>query len=271
MTSYNYRTTVSFVWFLLFALSGCGGGNTSNTNPGPLMVFGSGLHSTNAESPTNPSASNFVLVGSLIPNGSSISGIMHFQGSPCFPLTTDIPVTGTLTPTEADFTALLPNGQRVAFTALQHPPVPHPQFLGGNYSVTGPGCLPNVQALAGDEWLNFSGTYTGTFASATGNSAHVSLTLNQTGPDAHGFFSATGTATITGGTCFSSATIDPATVLLGDGSTLVLNDTAPGSAGKTIAIGTFVATSPVGFGFFSGIYTSTKGACSESGSLGMQI
>ena len=271
MTSYTYRTTASFVSFLLIALSGCGGGNTANNDQGPLMFFGTGLHSTRAESATNPEASDFVLVGNLMHNGSSISGIMHLQGSPCFPLSTDIPVTGTLTETEASFTAMLPNGQRVAFTGMQHPVIPHPQFLGGNFSVTGSGCLPNLQGLAGDELLNFSGTYTGTFASSTGNSAHVSLTLNQTGPDAHGFFSATGTATITGGTCFSSATIDPTTLLLGDGSTLVLDDTAPGSTGKTIANGTFVATSNVGFGFFSGTYTSTKGACSETGSLGMQI
>ena len=273
MTSDRYLTTAKFMWLLLFALSGCGGTspNNNNNNQGPLMVFGSGLHSTTAESTTNPGVANFVLVGSLVANGSSISGIMHLQGSSCFPLTTDIPVSGTLTATEADFTAMLPNGQRVAFTGMQHPAIPHPQFLGGNYSVTGSGCLANIQGLAADSSLNFSGSYTGTFTSSTGNSAHVSLTLNQTGSDAHGFFSATGTATITGGACFSSATIDPATLLLGNGSTLVLDDTAPGSTGKIIATGTFAPTSPVGFGFFTGTYTSTNGACSETGSLNMQI
>jgi hypothetical protein len=196
---------------------------------------------------------------------------MHFQGSPCFPLSTDIPVSGTVNETEASFTAMLPNGQRVSFTGMMHPTIPHPQFLGGNYSVTGSGCLPNLQGLASDEANNFSGTYTGNFASSTGGSANVTLTLNQTGPDAHGFFSATGTATITGGTCFSSATIDPATVLLGNGSTLILDDSAAGSTGQTVANGQFVASSNVGAGFFGGSYSSTKGACSETGSLSMQI
>jgi hypothetical protein len=265
-----YRLTVFL--FLCMALFGCGGNNTNNNNNnGPLMVFESGLHSTVAESPADPAVANFVLVGSLMQNGPSLSGIMHLQGSPCFLLSTDIPVSGTVSATEADFTAMLPNGQRVTFTAMMHPLVPHPQFLGGNYSVTGPGCLPNIQGLASDEANNFSGTYIGKFSSTTGGSANVTLTLNQTGPDAHGFFSATGTATITGGTCFSSATIAPTTVLLGNGSTLVLNDSAAGSTGQTVAVGQFVASSNVGFGFFGGTYTSTKGACSETGALNMQI
>ena len=265
MTS-PYRFTL--VLFIFLALCGCGGGNSGNN--GPLMQFSSGLHSMKAQSSADPTVANFVLVGSLMQNGSSLSGIMHFQGSTCFPLATDIPVSGNLTATEADFTAMLPNGQTVSFTNLTHPGG-HPQFLNGNYSVTGAGCLANVQGLAGDGALDFSGTYTGAFTSSTGNVAQVSLTLNQTGPDAHGFFSATGTATITGGTCFSSATVDPATVLLGDGSTLVLDDTAAGSTGQTIATGAFAPSSPVGFGFFGGTYTSTEGTCSETGSLSMQI
>jgi len=234
------------------------------------MGFESGLHSINAQSASDPNVSNFVLVGSLMQSGSSLSGIMHFQGSACFPLSTDIPVSGTLTETEADFTAMLPNGQRVAFTGMQHPLIPHPQFLGGNYAVTGSGCLANVQALASDGALGFSGSYHGTFVSSTGNTADVSLSLTQSAtPDAHGFFTATGSATITGGTCFSSAIFDSATVLLGEGTTLVLDDTATGSAGKIVANGTFISVSPVGFPSFGGTYTSTKGSCSETGNLNL--
>src|SRR5215510_14519175 len=162
------------VLFVIVAMSGCSGGNI-----GPPMAFISGLHSITAESPANPAVANFVLVGSLIQNGSSLSGIMHFQGSSCFPLSTDIPVSGTLSSTEADFTAMLPNGQQVSFTGMKQQPVPHPQFLGGNYSVSGSGCLGNVQGLASDGSLDFTGTYTGTFVSST-STAQVSLSLTQT-------------------------------------------------------------------------------------------
>jgi hypothetical protein len=251
---------------LCSVLLGCGG-NTSHNNQGPPMLFESGLHSMSASSSTDPTGS-FVLVGSLMQNGSSLSGIMHFQGSPCFPFATDIPVNGTLTPSEADLTAMLPNGQKVTFSGMTHPGG-HLTFLNGNYSVTGSGCIANVQGTAGDGAMDFSGHYIGHFVSSTGNSASVSLSLNQTGPDAHGLFSATGTVSITGGTCFSSATLDATTLLLGKGSTLVLDDSAVGSAGKTVGNGDFSPPSPVGFPFFNGTYTSSKGACSETGALNL--
>jgi len=252
--------------FALIALLGCGGGSTSNNNQGPPMLFESGLHSMTASSSTG--STDFVLVGSLMQSGSSLSGIMHFQGSPCFAFATDIPVTGMLTPSEADLTAMLPNGQKVTITGMTHPGG-HLTFLNGNYSVTGSGCIASAQGTVGDGVMDFSGHYIGHFVSATGNSASVSLSLTQTGPDAHGLFSATGTATITGGTCFSSAALDATTLLLGKGSTLVLHDSAAGSTGKTIGNGDFFPPSPVGFPFFNGTYTSTEGACSETGSLSL--
>jgi hypothetical protein len=119
--------------------------------------------------------------------------------------------------------------------------------------------------------MDFSGHYIGHFVSSTGNSASVSLSLTQTGPDAHGLFLATGSATITGGTCFSSATFDATTLLLGKGSTLVLDDTTAGSTGHTTSNGDFFPSSPVGFAFFGGTYTSTKGTCSETGNLNLAL
>jgi len=230
------------------------------------MGFESGLHSMTASLPAG--TTNFVLVGSMMQNGSSLSGIMHFQGSSCFGFATDIPVTGMLTSSEADVTAMLPNGQKVTITGMTHPGG-HIESLNGNYSVTGSGCLANAQGQLGDGAMAFSGHYIGHFTSSTGTTAQVSLSLTQIGPDAHGLFSATGTATITGGTCFSSATFDAATLLLGNGSTLVLDDTAAGSTGQTTSNGDFHPPSPVGFPFFNGTYTSSKGGCSETGSLSL--
>ncbi|HET9364441.1 MAG TPA: hypothetical protein VFP71_05545, partial [Candidatus Angelobacter sp.] len=72
-----------------------------------------------------------------------------------------------------------------------------------------------------------------------------------------------------GGTCFSTATVDPSSVLIGAGSTLVLDGPA-GSGGQTILQGDF---SPPVFGtsVFNGTYTSTQGACSDSGTVNMQF
>jgi hypothetical protein len=263
MTSRSRSTAVLFV--LIVLMSGCGGGN--NNNDGPPMPFTSGLHSMTATNPAD-GTTIFVLAGSLMQNGSSLSGTVHFQGSSCFAFATDIPITGTLTASEADVTAMLPNGQRVTFTGMTHPGG-HPPQLAGNFSVAGSGCLANTQGLVFDREMNLSTRYVGQFISSTGTTASVTLILTQTGPDAHGLFSATGTATFTGGTCFSSATFDPGTVLVGKGSTLVLDDTASGSTGKTTSNGDFVASNPNtdGLNFFDGTYTSMKGTCSETGTV----
>lgn len=263
------RTGVWMTTLLLICIpiSGCGGSSSGNSNV-PLMPFSSGLHSLNAEQPNNTAATNFLLVGSLMQNGGSISGIMHFMNSSCFAFSTDIPVSGTLSSTDAQLTSTLPNGQQLLFSNLTHPGG-HPQFLGGNYSVTGSGCLASVQGLASDSFLDFTGTWSGTLTSSNSTVARATVTLTQTGPNAHGLFSATGTATITGGTCFSTATIDPSTLLLGDGSTLVLADSAPSSTGKMVLTGNFFPPSPVGFGSMGGTYSSTEGNCSDSGSFSL--
>jgi hypothetical protein len=91
------------------------------------------------------------------------------------------------------------------------------------------------------------------------------MTLTQTGPDAHGFFSATGTATITGGTCFSNATVDPASVIIGTGSTLIFDNAQPGTTGKTIIHGD-LGSGLIGSNF-NGTYISTQGTCSETGTV----
>jgi hypothetical protein len=260
------RTAVplSFILGICISIAACGGGNS-----GPRISLSSGLHSLKAEVPNNFDANEFVLVGSLIQNGSSISGIMHFRDSSCFPFSTDISVTGTATSSEIDLKAALPNGQEVAFTGLTHPGG-HGEFLAGNYAVTGAGCIPTVQGLASDEAMDFSATWSGSLTSSSGTTARINLTMTQTGPDAHGLFSATGTATITGGTCFSSAKIDSSTVLIGDGSTLVLDDAAPSATGKTVlTFTTLFPASNVGFGAGGGTYTSNEGSCSDTGSFNL--
>ena len=243
---------------------GCGGGG----NNGPVISIQSGLQQIRAEVPNNPGAVAFELQGGLTQNGSSISGIMHFMNSSCFPFSTDISLTGTATASEIDLQSVLPNGQQVMFTGLTHPDG-HGSFLGGNYAVTGAGCIPTVPGSVVIQVEALGGNWIGTMNSSSGSMARINLNMAQTGPDAHGLFSATGTATITGGTCFSNANIDPSTVLIGDGSTLVLDDAGPSGTGKTVLTGNFFGPSPVGFGAGSGTYISSEGSCSETGTFSL--
>jgi hypothetical protein len=194
---------------------------------------------------------------------------MHFQASSCFPFSTDISVIGTASSSEIDLKAVLPNGQQVVFTGLTHPGG-HGESLTGNYAVTGAGCLPTVQGLTSDQAEALAGNWIGFLNSSRGSTARISLNMTMTGPDPHGLFSATGNATITGGTCFGTANINPSTLLILDGSTLVLDDAAPSATGKTVlTFTTLFGPSSVGFGAGNGTYTSNEGACSDSGTFSL--
>ncbi len=263
-------SSFSFLSFLLyFALAGCGGGNS--TTQGPTLPFSSGLYQITGTSNSNPAA-NFTLAGSLMQSGNSVAGVMHIAMPACFSFNTDIPVSGTLgTNQSGDFTVnltlTLPSGQQLSFSTIH--PGGHLSQLTGAYSLTGAGCATSDQGSAGGTILSITGgNWIGTLTSTGGTVSHIALALTQTGPDAHGFFSATGTGTITGGTCFGGASVDPATVVIGPGSQLVMDSSQTGTTGTLTLQGTF---SPLPFGgaTFAGAYTSTQGACSDSGTASM--
>ena len=263
-----------YLLFLLVLLSiglaGCSGSNGMMPTPTPTPIpFFSGLFEIDAVSDTDFPV--FRLQGNLTQNGNSMSGIMHLAMLSCVPFNTDIPVTGTLSNApdfRFDLAMVLPGGQKLSFS-LSHPNGQQ-NFLSGPYSFTdAAGCGVPDAGGALVQTMVLTGTWRATFTSAGGTTSQMSLALTQTGPDAHGFFSATGTATITGGTCFSSATVDPASLLIGTGSQLILDNSQPGTSGKTILQGKF---GPLAFGglSFNGTYTSTLGACSESGTVLME-
>lgn len=248
-------------------LAGCSGSNGMMPTPTPTPIpFFSGLFEIDAVSNTDFPV--FRLQGNLTQNGNSMSGIMHLANLSCVPFNTDIQVTGTLSNPDGlrlDLAMVLPGGQSVSFS-MSHP---DGTFFPGTYSFSGAaGCGVPDAGGAMLHGMGLTGTWRATFTSSGGTAAPMSLALKQTGPDSHGFFSATGTATITGGTCFSSATVDPASLLIGSGSQLILDNSQPGTSGKTILQGNF---GPLAFGgdFFQGTYTSTEGTCSESGSITM--
>lgn len=246
-------------------LTGCSGSNGMMPTPTPTPIpFFSGLFEIDAVSNTDFPV--FRLQGNLTQNGNSMSGIMHLAMLSCVAFNTDIQVTGTLSnPSDLrlELAMALPGGQNLSFS-MSHP---NGTIFPGIYSFTGAaGCgVPETGGALLDA-MGLTGAWRATLTSSSGTTSHMSLALTQTGPDAHGFFSATGTGTITGGTCFSSATIDPASLLIGTGSQLILDNSQPGTSGKTILQGKFA---PLAFGgdFFQGTYTSTEGVCSESGSI----
>ena len=255
----------SFILVLCLGFAGCGG---SSMMPAPTPAsFFSGLYQITGVSSSNPNG-GFMISGSLIQTGNNLSGVMHLNLSSCFAPSVDIPATGTTGDT-GNIALSLPSGQMLSFSFTH--PGGHLSTISGSYTLTGAGCLTPDQGTATGENISVTGMWTGALTSNGGVSAQISMTLTQTQqPDVHGAFSATGTATIIGGTCFSGATVDPAAAVIGPGSQLVLDNIQSGTTGKTILQGDF---GPMVFGgaTFIGTYTSTQGTCSESGSVNIFI
>jgi hypothetical protein len=273
-----------FVFLLccfLLGLAGCGGGSSSNMAPTPTptpLPFFSGLYQIDSSSSLN-SAVTFSVAGSLEQSGNNVTGVMHLTAASCSSFNTDIPVNGTLgTDSAGDFTVTLaltlPGGQALALNMIH--PGGHLSIVSGTYTLAGVGCAGPAQGFASGNVMGITGTastgtaWRGSLTSNSGPVSQINLSMTQTGPDAHGFFSATGTGTITGGTCFSAFTIDPSSIVIGEGSTLVLTDSQSGVTGTLSLQGTF-APLPFGGATFVGTYTSTQGTCSDAGSADMSF
>jgi hypothetical protein len=235
--------------------------------PPPPPQFTSGLYTLFASSNSNA----FTLSGSLMQSGSTVVGVMHIGMPQCFSFSTDLPVTGTLssdTNLPVNLSLTLPSGQMLTFSLLHIGG--HLSTVAGNFAITGAGCAAPEQGLANGGTVTITGQWTGTLTNTSQSTSSISLNLTQTGPDAHGFFSAMGTGTITGGTCFGAVSVDATTAIAGQGTNFVLDNSQSGTTGKLTLQGT-IMPGVFGGAIFQGLYTSTQGACSETGTAKLQV
>jgi len=251
---------------LFLGISGCGGNGSMPVPPAPPPPFTSGLYQLFASSNSNA----FSLSGSLMQSGSTVSGVMHVSMPLCFSFSADLPVTGTLS-NDVNFpvnlSLPLPSGQMLTFN-LQHPGGLLSK-LTGTFGISGAGCAAPEQGLANGGAVTISGAWQGTLINAQQSVSTIQLNLTQMGPDAHGFFSATGSGTIAGGTCFGTVSVDASTVIVGPKTSFVLNNSQSGTTGK-LTLGGSITPGAFGGGNLGGSYTSTQGACSEVGVASMQ-
>ncbi|HYX52362.1 MAG TPA: hypothetical protein VE783_02860 [Candidatus Limnocylindrales bacterium] len=175
--------------------------------------------------------------GNLVQNGTTISGIIHLDGSPCFdPAADDIIVTGSAVGSEKAFDGVITlktapvRGQTITITSGALPP-PAPgvnSSFTGTFTLAGGTCAPQTSGtMTGSMVPSVSGPWKGNFSPALVGSAPIGVTANlsQTGPDAHGFFQITGNFSFSGSTCFSSGTVTSSSVLGATTSlTLTAND-----------------------------------------------
>jgi hypothetical protein len=229
----NLRVMLLLAFALL--LASCGGGNGSNTAsstslntpPAPVAPNITGNWAITVQSAV---ATGSVQVGgSLVSNGTQVSGVLHVLNSNCFQIGADVPISGSVT---AGTNAIALTSGTVAsqvVTVNGTVAADGKSISSGTYSIAG-GCdAGDHGSLTGFIAPSFSNTYTGTFVSATdGSTTNVSAAITQAATaDEDGLFHVTGTVTFPNGQCFTSAMLTSSAAV---GSFLVLDLTTNNGA-----------------------------------------
>lgn len=196
---------------LCAALSACGGGGSSNgssqsTTSAP--VTGNWQISVNSTAfPGTPG----VLVGNLTSSGTAVSGVFHISGSSCYDFSTDVPMSGSINGSAVTLTSAPVSSQVISTTLTASP---DGSSISGKYSIAG-GCATGDQGtVSGVRVPSFSGTWTGTFTSSSGQAISASATLTQGTAGADGLIPITGSVQFTNSSCFSSGNLT-STVAIG--------------------------------------------------------
>jgi len=185
-------------------LTGCGGGNSSNSNPSAFSIQ-AGNWNVNASSTFAP-GNNFIVGGNLTQSGSSISGVMHINNSPCFILASDVPVSGSISGQTVTLSSAASVGPVVTVSAN----ATSATAMTGTYTVAGTCADGDKGTISANLVPSITGSWHGTFTSQVTPGTTINATANLTQsptPNADGFFPVTGTVTFTGSPCFTSGTI----------------------------------------------------------------
>lgn len=246
---------------VLAILLGCGGGSGSSTPTAPEPAYPSiaGNWSITASSQVTSAT---VQIGAYLSNANgAVSGIAHVLNSPCYQLTANVPVSGTITPGGAvSLTSSAVDAQTITMSGT----ISGSSVASGSYSIAG-GCAGGDKGTATGYLVpSFTGTWTGNFSLASGAAATVTVQAVQSGPDASGMYEVTGTVAFSGSPCLVTGTIT-SSAISGSYFAVTISDTAGDTVdfvgGLTDATGRTI----------SGSYLFTSGACagaSGSGSLG---
>jgi hypothetical protein len=243
-----------------FFLISCGGGGSSSTSSSTMSTPSaipniSGNYDLTA---TSQVVANTSFIGGALNSDSAghITGTMHVAQSSCYSLITDVPVTGTVNAQgQLSVTTASVGSQVVNVTANVSSDAS--TISSGTYTITG-GCAGGDHGtITGFRMQPFTATYSGNFISVFGPpTVSVSVPLSQSSTaDSDGFFHITGTATIGGTTCFSSATVSNS-VVAGEAMLLELT-TNTGATIDFVGLATDSSAKTV-----SGNYSVSGGACS---------
>lgn len=207
------------ILLLIVTVAGCGGGGNGGgggPNGGGFTIASGNWMiplSNTLDLGTPPPAGPFA-GGVLTQSGSTISGILHVTGSPCFdPVNDALIVQGSVSASGANpltLTTAPVRGQALTVSATwdnglnpgsppTSPPNPVNNLI-GSWAITGGPCAATSSS-------GFASTFhTTNFNGSWGNSDWTA-SLSQTAPDAQGFSQLSGTLTLKGSSCFSTGTL----------------------------------------------------------------
>lgn len=194
--------------------------------------------------------------GSLIQSGSSIKGVLHVTGSPCFdPVADELIVTGAASndgSNKVTFASEPIRGQVLtvkgsyAATLSIHfgPPRGPQQLLDATETISGGACAG--QASSSANYFTMTGHPVGDIGTLFGSSNPWTGTVSSTSaliqsvPDASGYSHVTGGFTFFSSPCFTSGTVPSSTVL---GNTVQM--TIDTDSGLLVGSGTFIVLDPL--------------------------
>ena len=258
------RCFVAIFLVLPVILAGCGGSSSGVLNTSPVYADLSGNWNF-ILTPSNQLSFGPILGGYLASANGSVAGTLHANGSSCYPVTQDIPVTGSVTPagvlTLRSATVagqiLSMSGNAFALTGSSSDAISG--VFSGTYTISG-GCAAGENGtVAGTLISPVNGDYAGSLRSDSGLSIGVNFDATQTGPNADGEYGVSGTVSFSGSLCFSTGTITSSTIY-----GQFIDVTIAASNGGTMQFtGEILDTEPM---TIDGLYSMTAGNC--AGDLG---
>jgi hypothetical protein len=251
----------------LVLLCGCGGGQRTSGSPssppsGPptqeLNIAGNWQFST---TPTVAGTPAVTIAGSISQSGSSVSGVVHVDGSNCFDPLIAVGLTGTLTDGNISVTSASVNRQVITLAGTITKKDGYPYQLTGTYTIDG-GCASGDQGnVTGYSVDGINGVWYGNLTTAGGADIHWGTDqLGQVGASSEGSIGLTGNFNFDGA-CFSSGKLTPGTFptpsfILGTSVALYI----PTGNGTVAFVGTADPD-----GLIRGTYTVTGGSCESTG------
>jgi len=233
---------------------GCGGssGAIAPINPQEPKPLLSGNWTIVVTSNLTNAAYN--LGGYLSNTNGSLAATLHVVPgeSGCFGSAEAILFTGTVTTSGAiSLTSAAVANQVISVTGS----TPGGGLLTGSYKIAGGCAAGDSGTVYGLVEPSFAGTYTGTLQFASGTTIGVNATLAQSGPNAEGEYSLSGTVQFSGSPCFTTGTITSSTVF-GEYLQVTLNTDQAGVVQFT-GIGVAVPSSTT----IAGTFLVTAGSC----------